>query len=262
MSRFPFLIGLAAFAPCALAAFNFGLDEYDVTYLPPAAPSVPVFSDDFNDGLRHDPPTVAFVDAIGLTAEAGGFLVLGDADGFGAHPFLPGLAHDSVTLFQPGFGSIDSGITDVTATYRPDLAAIMSATTLFTGYGIGIQNGDFSAGVFVAVYNTGPSSVWAVYHDHRGLVADVAPILGATGNIVLSLDVDHVRKEAVGSYSTDGGTSFTVLDNGDLFTISGNSEFLSAFGHGANPVPIPPALPLFLSALTGLGFLNRNESKR
>jgi len=251
---------IAATAPAFAidAGFDYALDELCMT-------GNVDFSDDFEDGSRTTPPTAAFVDYLStITVEQDGFLVLSSANGSYPRPdlgaeldWIGGLV-DAPLIVDGG-----SGISTITASFRPDIPPVGLDGIHFPHYGIFLGTEGLQA-VEILIQGL-PSALSVIFFDNRTqqrLGTAFVPASSVTGNIVLELIVDHASDTVVPRYSVDGGATFVAgvdwfdpAGPGPVFDVR-DDAFVSFFALGVVPEP-GTGLMLATGLLALVGFARR-----
>lgn len=210
------------------------------------------FFDDFDDGLIDTGPTGSFFNWNNATnTENAGDLVFTDADGInpaGAFGF------DLVS-----FGPIpdDGGVTTLTGVFQPDIAAVQSLPEA-SGYWIQIFREGGGDGAFLGVFSDGLGNASVAFLDDTSPVPiDSQIVTVASGDIVLQMDLDTTNDLIVARYSTDSGTSFSVLSGSA--GLVGNGRFLAGGQGPMSAVPIPQTVWLLMM---GLAPLCRRKARR
>jgi hypothetical protein len=222
------------------AGFDYALDELRMT-------GNVEFFDDFEDGSRTTPPTSAFVDNQStITVEQDGFLVLSSANGSFPRPDLgPELDWIEGLVDAPLIVDGGSGISTISASFRPDIPPVGLDGTIFPHYGILLGTEGFQA-VEILIQGL-PSALSVVFFDNRTQQrlgnTGFVPASSVTGNIVLELIVDHASDTVVPRYSVDGGATFVEgvdwfqpARPGPVFDVR-DDAFVSFFALGVVPEP-------------------------
>ncbi len=244
----------------AAAEFDFEFESFAV------AGSV-TFNDDFEDGLRDSGPTSLLVDSADgtTTVEAGGGLVLSDADG--SAETIDGetvLRMDTVVLQSLPILNSGSGTTTLTGTLSGSFVLPTPFdTTQFSGVQLGSTSDSDRTVVGVELVGAGVSVALIE------VVGGIRTILGSdpiargdvSENFVLEISLDQSLDSASVRYSLDGGSNFIEQGSWDSPPVAGTFDYdqnlfaqLSAF---AETVPEPSAWLLSVTNLTVLALLAR-----
>jgi hypothetical protein len=255
---------LLAPVPIGATGFHFELDEL-------AATGQIAFFDDFSDGSRTAPPTGALLDGVGVTTEANGALVFTDTDGYG---LVGGVtAQDGVVL---AIGLSDGlGDAELEATFSVGLPMENGQAV-----GVGVVNagtgpGPSNFGIAIS-YATAPSAgnpcgpgliVFAQFGGFGSSFAgcDVLDPAAVTGPVRFALLLDDATNQVTGSYSLDGGASYSAMSAWDVPApnatafLGGTNSFWFVLAQGA-AVPEPSAAILWpLPVLLALAVRRRRS---
>lgn len=241
----------------ALATFDIQLLEFQII-------GENAFFDDFEDGLRFNPPTLFLGVLDGVTTESGGALQFNDADGAAQ---FENILFDRVASPGPftdgGGGSVltarwgaDLGPNEIIALaiWNPALDDRRLAFRISAPDASGLIGGGASpcAGL-QASYQPGNFGTSISGCD----AIDPADI---TGDILLQLVLDDERNEARASYSIDGGMNFVTQSGFDFVpgpvSIFAGPEVVTI---AAGSVPEPTTALLLAISLSGLAWSGRSR---